>query len=174
MILIFLFVLLLLSCLPLICPASYHNTSTPSCPKSFSCSPDLAPFKYPFYNAHDNTDCGLIKVHCSNSNVSQIQLGNQSYEIISRLTPDSPSIWIHNKTFQKLVETNRCEALENNFTSPTPLLFSISIGFSMNVYKCRNHSSYAYFEQRNYNSYDRCKGHVRIDYKTKIIRTKIY
>ncbi|KAI3729440.1 hypothetical protein L6452_18098 [Arctium lappa] len=133
-----------------------------SCPESFSCSPSLAPFKYPFYNASDSTQCGLIKVHCSTtSNGNQIQLGDhQSYEITRRPLPGL-SVRVRNRTFEQLVKANRCEALDYNFTSPTPLLFSISIPFNMTVYKCTNHSNdaaHTFFDQHNYTRY-RCKDH---------------
>ncbi|KAI3729454.1 hypothetical protein L6452_18114 [Arctium lappa] len=135
-----------------------------SCQESFSCSPSLAPFKHPFYNASDSSQCGLIRVNCSTtSNLNQIQLGDhQSYEITRRPLPDL-SVLVRNRRFEQLVKANSCEALDYNFTSPTPLLFSISISFSMTVYKCTSHSNdsaHTFFEKHNYSSYDRCK-----DYK---------
>ncbi|KAJ9549413.1 hypothetical protein OSB04_021956 [Centaurea solstitialis] len=162
MILVLFFELVLVSCLPLICFATYHNTtSMPICHKSFSCNSDLAPFKYPFYNASESSECGLIKVHCNTttSNVTQIQLGNQSYQIKGRPSPGS-SVWVRNTRFEELVKANRCEALDYNFTSPTPLLFSISIQTFITLYKCTNHSNYAhtFFHQHNYTRYE-CKGH---------------
>ncbi|KVH88144.1 Concanavalin A-like lectin/glucanase, subgroup [Cynara cardunculus var. scolymus] len=163
MLIIFFFMSVLLSCLPLLLSsATYDNASTPICPESFSCSPILAPFKYPFYNASDSSQCGLIKVRCSTSNLSQIQLGNHSYSITRRPWPRS-FVFIKNKTFENLVDDKSCEALEYNFTSPTPLLFSISIFSNMTVYKCTNHSNYArsFFDRhklQNYSSY-KCKDH---------------
>ncbi|MFS8032822.1 hypothetical protein Hanom_Chr17g01562181 [Helianthus anomalus] len=48
----------------------------------------------------------------------------------------------------------------NNFTSPTPHLFSISIKPLMTIYKCPKDLDYvAKHDQPDYNSYNRCKDH---------------
>ncbi|KAI3714382.1 hypothetical protein L1987_72982 [Smallanthus sonchifolius] len=158
MILVITFVSVFLSCPPLLHSTAYVNTSKPICPESFSC-PDFGPFQFPFYNTTD-TRCGLIKVNCTSGNES-IQLGRQSYEMTGK---DSPGPWVNiqNSTFQKLVETNNCEALMYNFTSPTPHLFSISISPFMTLFKCPKDPDYSaqvdvYFNQTNYNSNNVCK-----------------
>ncbi|PWA49121.1 protein kinase domain-containing protein [Artemisia annua] len=138
------------------------NMSTLTCPESFSC-PRFAPFKYPFYNDIDE-GCGLIKVKC-NSKGGQIQIGEKKYEIFGRLDYTSSSVAILNTTFEKLVNDTSCEALMNNFTSPNPLLYSISIIPFLTLFKCAKNTSYAegthaYFNQPNYNSYNRCKDHM--------------
>ncbi|KAI3811942.1 hypothetical protein L1987_16640 [Smallanthus sonchifolius] len=154
MILIITFVSVFLSRPPLLHSATYANTSKPICPESFSC-PDFGPFKFPFYNTTD-TKCGLIKVNCTSGNES-IRLGGQSYKITGK---DSPGLWVNIQNSKKLVDTNNCEALMNNFTSPTPRLFSISITSLMALFKCPKDLDYAAkFDQSNYNSYNRCKDH---------------
>ncbi|KAI3714381.1 hypothetical protein L1987_72981 [Smallanthus sonchifolius] len=161
MILVITFVSVFLS---LLHSATYANTSKPICPESFSC-PDFGPFQFPFYNTTD-TRCRLIKVNCTSGNES-IQLGGQSYKIIGKYSHshrNNSVIIIRNSTFQKLIERNNCEALMYNFTSPTPHLFSISIKPLMTLFKCPKHPDYsaqvfAYFNQPNYNSYNRCKHH---------------
>ncbi|KAL7610745.1 hypothetical protein Lser_V15G11770 [Lactuca serriola] len=157
MTLFFFFSFVLLSCLPFLHSATNHNTSTSICPESFSC-PNLAPFKYPFYNATDR-QCGLIQVNC-NFHGGRIQLGRDSYEIRGRLGFDS-IVLIHNTTFERLVNKKDCKALMDNFTSPNPLLYSISIQPFITLYKCkknRNDSAEmkAYFHKSNYNTYNRC------------------
>ncbi|KAJ0667437.1 putative protein kinase RLK-Pelle-WAK-LRK10L-1 family [Helianthus annuus] len=153
MILVIAFVFVFLSCL---CSATYVNTSKPICPQSFSCQ-DFGPFNYPFYNTND-TRCGLIKVNCSSSNQS-IELGGHSYEITGK-DFRGPSVIIQNSTFQKLLETKNCEALMNNFTSPTPHLFSILTRPLMTIFKCPKDLDYvAKNGQPDYNSYNRCKHH---------------
>ncbi|KAJ0636386.1 putative LEAF RUST 10 DISEASE-RESISTANCE LOCUS RECEPTOR-LIKE PROTEIN KINASE-like 1.1/1.2/1.3/1.4 [Helianthus annuus] len=152
------FVFVFLSCPPLLCSATYDNTSKPICPKSFSC-PDFGPFMFPFYNTTD-TRCGLIKVNCTSSNQS-IQLGGHSYEIIAK-NPQSPSVKIQNTTFRNLVRTKSCKALVNNFTSPTPHLFSISIKANITLFKCTKDNDTktdVYFDHPSYNSYNLCKRH---------------
>ncbi|XP_042756138.1 rust resistance kinase Lr10 isoform X2 [Lactuca sativa] len=163
----------LLACVPFPHSATYHNTSTLICPESFSC-PNLAPFKYPFYKAADR-QCGLIQVNCT-SDGGIIHLGRGSYEIHGNFVSDS-SVWVVNKMFKTLVQKERCEALMYNFTSPTPLLYSISILPFITLYKCTNNSTYdaqteAYFHQLNYNSYNKCKDH-NFYYKYSISNTSI-
>ncbi|KAI3811949.1 hypothetical protein L1987_16647 [Smallanthus sonchifolius] len=126
-----------------------------------SSCPDLSPFQFPFYNTTD-TRCGLIKVNCTLGN-ERIQFGGQSYEITGKDYP-GPHVNIHNTTFQKLVEAKSCEALVNNFTSPTPQLFSISIRPHVTFFKCPKDSHYGakfdvYFNKPNYKSYNGCKDH---------------
>ncbi|PWA49974.1 concanavalin A-like lectin/glucanase domain, Rho-associated protein kinase 1/2 [Artemisia annua] len=110
----------------------------------------MVPFKYPFYNG-TNTQCGLIKVNCY-SNSAEIQIGNQSYRI-GKIDYES-SLAIYNHTFAELVNTTSCEALMNNFTSPEPLLYSISIAPFITLFKCAKNVTY--FDQPNYNSHNRC------------------
>ncbi|KAM0058587.1 putative protein kinase RLK-Pelle-WAK-LRK10L-1 family [Helianthus debilis subsp. tardiflorus] len=156
---------------PLLCSAAYANTSKPTCPESFSC-PDFGPFEFPFYNRND-TQCGLIKVNCISSNQS-IQLGGHSYEIIAK-NPKRPSVRIQNTTFRNLVRTKRCKALVNNFTSPTPHLFSISINPHMTLFKCTKDNdtkSDVYFDHPSYNSYNSCKRH-NFYYKYPISNTAV-
>ncbi|CAH1414084.1 unnamed protein product [Lactuca virosa] len=97
------------------------------CPESFSCpNPNFASFKYPFYNnATDNKQCGLIQVNCT-LNGGIIQLGGDSYEIVGKYVSESV-VSIRNLTFERLVNDSSCGALMDNFTSPIPLLYSISI-----------------------------------------------
>ncbi|KAL7610332.1 hypothetical protein Lser_V15G11780 [Lactuca serriola] len=168
MILVVFFASFLLSCLPFL-----HSISTTNCPESFSC-PNLAPFKYPFYKAADR-QCGLIQVNCT-SDGGIIHLGRGSYEIHGNFVSDS-SVWVVNKMFKTLVQKERCEALMYNFTSPTPLLYSISILPFITLYKCTNNSTYdaqteAYFHQLNYNSYNKCKDH-NFYYRYSISNTSI-
>ncbi|KAJ0844359.1 hypothetical protein HanRHA438_Chr15g0701541 [Helianthus annuus] len=117
MIIIFCFVSLILSCHS----ATTDNVSMNNCPESFGC-PALPPFKYPFYNVMD-TRCGLIKVNCT-SKGGEIQLGGGWYEIVNK-DEGHNTVIISNKTFEDLVKKNSCEALMNNFTSPSPSLFCI-------------------------------------------------
>ncbi|KAJ0455225.1 putative protein kinase RLK-Pelle-WAK-LRK10L-1 family [Helianthus annuus] len=140
------------------------NISWPICPESFSC-PGLIPFKYPFYNVTD-TRCGLIKVHCT-SKGGEIQFGGRPYEVFNKLDIDyHPSLlFIWSRTFEQLVKKNSCEALMNNFTSPSPspLLYSISLFYSqyspiITLFKCTKNVTY--FEQHNYKSYNSCKDHT--------------
>ncbi|KAJ0433624.1 hypothetical protein HanIR_Chr17g0872341 [Helianthus annuus] len=157
MILVITFVSVFLSCQPVLFSATYVvNTSKPICPQSFSCQ-DFGPFMFPFYNTTD-TRCGLIKADCTSSNHC-IQLGGHSYKITGK-DYLGPSVNIQNSTFQKLLETKNCEALMNNFTSPTPHLFSISIKPLMTIFKCPKDLDYgAKNDQPDYNSYNRCKDH---------------
>ncbi|KAJ0667449.1 putative LEAF RUST 10 DISEASE-RESISTANCE LOCUS RECEPTOR-LIKE PROTEIN KINASE-like 1.1/1.2/1.3/1.4 [Helianthus annuus] len=157
MIILFLFFMfVILSC----DSAKDHNISNPICPESFNCT-GLAQFKYPFYNVTD-TRCGLIKVNCTTKG-AVVELGGRSYEIINKFDSDS-SFVIRNRTFEELIEAKSCEAL-NNFTSPIPLLFSISIAPYITLFKCtKKNLSYtqqmdAYFKQPTYNSYNLCKDH---------------
>ncbi|XP_076887559.1 LEAF RUST 10 DISEASE-RESISTANCE LOCUS RECEPTOR-LIKE PROTEIN KINASE-like 2.5 [Bidens hawaiensis] len=152
------FVSIFLTFSPLLRSAKYGNTT---CPKSFSC-PDFGPFEFPFYKTND-AGCGLIKVNCTSGNES-IQIGGQSYEIAGKDYWLGPYVSIQNSTFQKLIENRSCEALLNNFTSPTPDLFSISIKPYMTLFKCLKHSRKgvkidSYFDQPNYNSYNLCRYH---------------
>ncbi|XP_022023188.1 LEAF RUST 10 DISEASE-RESISTANCE LOCUS RECEPTOR-LIKE PROTEIN KINASE-like 1.1 [Helianthus annuus] len=173
MILVITFVSIFLSCPTLLCSATYVNTSKPICPQRFSCQ-DFGPFSYPFYNTTD-TRCGLIKVDCTMGNET-IQFGGNSYVIVNKYF-GSPSVSIQNTTFQKLVDTKSCEALMNNFTSPTPHLFSISIAPLVTLFKCPKHPNYstdfdAYFDQPDYISYKRCKHH-NVYYKHPISTTPV-
>ncbi|KAK9064556.1 hypothetical protein SSX86_015938 [Deinandra increscens subsp. villosa] len=158
MIPVYFFVLFLLSCLPLLHSVNDKNISMPICPESFTC-PNLASFKYPFYNVTD-TQCGLIKVDCT-SKGAKIQLGGLSYDIIGKFDSDILHIW--NTTFEQLVSNKSCDALTHNLTppSPSPLLYSISIFPNINLFKCKKHltydeRTYAYIDPHSYNSYDRC------------------
>jgi hypothetical protein len=158
MILVFVFVSVFLSCLPVLHSATERNMTGPMCPESFSC-PNLALFQYPFYNVTDSS-CGLIKVDC-NSTGGNIQIGGNQYEIFAKFD-SSPSVAIGNTTFEKLVNNTSCEALMNNFTSPNPLVYSISINPFLTLFKCTKNTSYAegmnaYFNQPNYNSHNTCK-----------------
>ncbi|KAI7739981.1 hypothetical protein M8C21_004396 [Ambrosia artemisiifolia] len=173
MILIITFVSIFLSCPTFLCSAKYVYTSKPICLESFSC-PDFGPFKFPFYNTTD-TRCGLIKVNCTPGNES-IQFGGHSYEIMNKYF-GGPSVSIQNATLKTLIDTNSCEALVNNFTSPTPQLFSISITPLMTLFKCPKHHNHsteldAYFDQPNYNSYNKCKHH-NFYYKHPISTTSV-
>lgn len=160
MIIVLLVTFLILSFLPLLQAVTNDNISTPVCPESFTC-PNLAPFNfmYPFYNINaTNERCGLIKVNCTKKG-GEIQLGEgQSYEIVAKVD-SRRSIVIHNSTFEKLVKATSCEALMNNFTSPNPLLYSISITPFIALFKCKNNLSYTdfYFDQPGYKSYNKCK-----------------
>ncbi|KAM0058588.1 putative protein kinase RLK-Pelle-WAK-LRK10L-1 family [Helianthus debilis subsp. tardiflorus] len=172
MILVIAFVFVFLSGPPLLCSARNDNTSKPICPKSFSC-PDFGPFMFPFYNTTD-TQCGLIKVNCSWSNQS-IQLGGHSYYITGKDWPAGSSVNIQNTTFLKLIETRNCEALMNNFTSPTPHLFSISINPHITLFKCTKDDDTktdVYFDHPSYNSYNSCKRH-NFYYKYPISNTAV-
>uniref|UniRef100_A0A251S7W1 Putative concanavalin A-like lectin/glucanase domain, Serine/threonine-protein kinase, Ulk1/Ulk2 n=1 Tax=Helianthus annuus TaxID=4232 RepID=A0A251S7W1_HELAN len=142
----------------------YHQRYQLTEKKSFSC-PGLIPFKYPFYNVTD-TRCGLIKVHCT-SKGGEIQFGGRPYEVFNKLDIDyHPSLlFIWSRTFEQLVKKNSCEALMNNFTSPSPspLLYSISLFYSqyspiITLFKCTKNVTY--FEQHNYKSYNSCKDHT--------------
>ncbi|KAJ0433631.1 putative protein kinase RLK-Pelle-WAK-LRK10L-1 family [Helianthus annuus] len=161
MIIVLFFVSALLSSLPGLHSATYGNVSAPTCPSSFSC-PALAPFKYPFYNATD-TSCGLLKVNCTPKR-GEILIGGRPYVILEKFDSDS-SVLIYNRTFDELLTNNNtCEALMDNFTSPSPLLYSFSIEPFITLFKCPNNLGYAqqvhtYFNQRNYNSYNSCKHH---------------
>ncbi|KAL7610741.1 hypothetical protein Lser_V15G11774 [Lactuca serriola] len=161
MILIFILSSILLSCLSFIYSATDHNTSMSICPESFSC-PKLAPFKYPFYNATDDKQCGLIKVTCT-SNGGSIQLGEDSYKIGSQLGSE-PCVLVHNRNFEKLVNEKDCKALMYNFTSSNPLLYAIRIQPFITLYKCTNNSNNdaqteAYFHRSNYHRSNRCEGY---------------
>ncbi|GJU59696.1 leaf rust 10 disease-resistance locus receptor-like protein kinase-like 1.1 protein [Tanacetum coccineum] len=152
----FVFTFVILSCLP-----DLLHSAMSTCPKRFSCQD--TPFKYPFYNA-TNKGCGLIKVNCISNHTKEIQLGKHSYAILPKVDYAS-SVTIYNKTFEKLVNETSCEALMNNFTSPRPLLYSISINPFITLFKCRKKLNYstdetgAYFHQPNYYSYNSCKDH---------------
>ncbi|KAI7757302.1 hypothetical protein M8C21_031430 [Ambrosia artemisiifolia] len=165
MILVFFFMSVILSCLPLLHSATDENVSMPICPESFSCS-GLDAFKYPFYNVSD-TRCGLIKVNCTRKG-GEVLFGGRSYEIVNKFHSDHKSdfLVIKNRTFEQLVTNESCEALMNdfNFPSPNPLLYSISLFSPITLYKCTKHVSYAqqayaYFYQHSYNSFTRCKDH---------------
>ncbi|CAI9276019.1 unnamed protein product [Lactuca saligna] len=162
MIIVFFFAFLLLSCLPFLHSATNHNTSIPICPKSFTC-PNLEPFSYPFYNAND-TKCGLIKVNCT-SNGTNLEFSGDLYEVggnYRSYSQPSVLVLVHNKKFEKLVNDKKCEALEYNFTSPFPFLYSTKIEPLINVYKCTNNTNHAeemvaYFNPSTYNRYSKCK-----------------
>nr|GEV08316.1 serine-threonine/tyrosine-protein kinase catalytic domain-containing protein [Tanacetum cinerariifolium] len=124
-------------------------------------SPESKKHSYPFYNG-TNEWCGLIKVKC-NSTVGNILIGGQKYEIVGKFDSSS-SAAIRNTTFENLLNHSSCEALMHNFTSPKPLLYSISIIPFLNLFKCTKNTTYAegtnaYFNQPNYNSYNSCKDH---------------
>ncbi|KAL8228982.1 hypothetical protein R6Q57_013882 [Mikania cordata] len=167
MILIFFFVSLLLSCLPVLHFAAYTSISRPNCPESFYC-PGLTPFKYPFFNVTDR--CGLIKINCT-SKGGEIQLGGQSYEITWKL--DTHNTWsdtlliIHNTTLDQLVNNKSCEALMNDLIpeSPHPLLYSISVGTFITLFKCTNNlfssrQTDAYFHTPDYKRYNTCNDYI--------------
>lgn len=162
MILVFFFASVLFSSIPFLHSATDHNASMPTCSESFSCpNPKLAPFKYPFYNGTNTDHCGLINVQCTPDG-GKIQLGGKSYEITDKFVSDS-SLIIRNRTFERLVNASSCEALMDNFTSPTPLLYSISIAPFITLYKCGTTPKYAtqmdaYFPPSNHNN-TRCKDH---------------
>ncbi|KAJ0692899.1 putative glycerophosphodiester phosphodiesterase, protein kinase RLK-Pelle-LRK10L-2 family [Helianthus annuus] len=159
MILVFFFLSVILSCLPLTHSAVDRNISGPICPENFSC-PGLVPFKYPFYNVTD-TRCGLIKVNCTSTG-GEIQFGGRPYEVIRKFDIDyhSSILFLLNNTFEKLVKNNSCEALTNNIISrsPSPLLYSISLYSPITLFKCTNNVTY--FEQHNYKSYKTCEDHT--------------
>nr|XP_043616793.1 LEAF RUST 10 DISEASE-RESISTANCE LOCUS RECEPTOR-LIKE PROTEIN KINASE-like 2.5 isoform X2 [Erigeron canadensis] len=152
MIIMFFFMYFVVSCLP---PLHFAISN---CPEFFVC-PNHPPFRYPFYNA-SNTECGLIEVDCTTSG-GEIQLGGQSHVILSKL--DSNSLIIRNSTFENLVKEEHCEALMDNFTSPSPLLFSLSIiSPNITLFKCKKNLSYtrvtdSYFEMSNFSHYNKCK-----------------
>ncbi|KAJ0692886.1 putative protein kinase RLK-Pelle-WAK-LRK10L-1 family [Helianthus annuus] len=166
MILVFFFMSLILSCLPLIHSATDRNISRPICPESFSC-PGLVPFKYPFYNVTD-TRCGLIKVNCT-SKGGEVQFGGRWHEIVGRnfdFDHNPNHIFIHNRTFEDLVKSNSCEALMSTFTfpSPSPLLYSISVFPNIALFKCTKtlnsvNQTDADFDPHYYKSYNRCNDH---------------
>ncbi|CAH1414081.1 unnamed protein product [Lactuca virosa] len=160
MISIFFLASIVLSFLQFIHSATEHNTSMSTCPESFSC-PNLAQFKYPFYN-DSNTQCGLIQVNCTLKG-GEIEIGRDSYQIVGKYVSDEALVLIRNSTFERLVNDSSCEALMDNFTSPSPLLYSISIAPFITLYKCRNHPNYdteinSIFDQSNYNK-ERCEDH---------------
>ncbi|KAI3717487.1 hypothetical protein L1987_69132 [Smallanthus sonchifolius] len=155
MILIF-FASVILYLLPPLHCATYDNISMPICPDTFSCLA-FGPFNYPFYEA-TNKGCGLIAVNCS-LNHEKIQLGEQSYEIAVMLDA-GPLVLIHNRTFQNLLVSESCEALMDNFTSPTPYLYSISILPLVTIFRCANDPEIQdYFNKPDYSSYNRCTTH---------------
>ncbi|KAJ0692888.1 putative protein kinase RLK-Pelle-WAK-LRK10L-1 family [Helianthus annuus] len=161
MLLVFFFVSIVISCLPLLHSATDQNHSIPICPESFKC-PALTPFKYPFYNVKDTRDtrCGLIKVNCT-SEGGEIHFEGRSYNIFSKLDIDhySSLLFLGSGTLEQLVSNNSCEALMNNFTSPSPspLLYSVSITSFITLFKCTKNLTY--FAERDYKSYNRCKDH---------------
>ncbi|XP_035839711.1 LEAF RUST 10 DISEASE-RESISTANCE LOCUS RECEPTOR-LIKE PROTEIN KINASE-like 1.1 isoform X2 [Helianthus annuus] len=158
MIIIFFFMSLILSCLPLSHSATDRNITTPICPESFSC-PALPLFKYPFYNVRD-TRCGLIKVSCTSTG-AEIQLRRRSYVILGNIYSHNISslLYIKSITLKQLLENKSCEALMDNFTSPSPspLLYSISIASFITLFKCTKNLTY--FEQHGYKSFNGCKDH---------------
>ncbi|KAL7610747.1 hypothetical protein Lser_V15G11772 [Lactuca serriola] len=167
----------LLSCLLYVHSTRDHNISMSICPESFSCpNPNFASFKYPFYNnATDDKQCGLIQVNCT-LNGGIIQLGRDSYEIIGKYVSESV-VSIRNLTFERLVNNSSCGALMDNFTSPSPLLYSISIVSFITLYKCTNNTNYtaqtdAYFGGSNYHRYNTCKNH-KFYYKYSISDTTV-
>ncbi|GJV31146.1 putative glycerophosphodiester phosphodiesterase [Tanacetum coccineum] len=102
-------------------------------------------------------------VNC-NSTGGNIIIGEQRYEIVIKFESSSSSVVIRNRTFGELVNKTSCEALIDNFTSPSPLLYSISINPFITLFKCTKNTTYAegtnaYFNQPNYNSYNSCKYH---------------
>ncbi|KAM0012233.1 putative protein kinase RLK-Pelle-WAK-LRK10L-1 family [Helianthus debilis subsp. tardiflorus] len=115
---------------------------------------------YPFYNVND-TRCGLIKVNCTLIG-AKIQFGGRPNEVLRKFDVDyhSSNLIFLNKTFEKLVKNNSCEALTNNIISPSPspLLYSISLYPNITVFKCTKNVTY--FEQHNYKSYNSCKDHT--------------
>ncbi|XP_076949540.1 uncharacterized protein LOC143622225 [Bidens hawaiensis] len=158
MILIF-FVFVILSRLPLFHSATPKGNSMPICPVNFTC-PALTTFKYPFYNGTD-TRCGLIKVKCT-AEGGEIQIGGMLYIILSKFDyhGNSSRLLLWNHIFDGVVKNKSCEALMNNFTtpSPRPLLYSISIVDSINLFKCQK-KNLTYFKKHKYNSYTGCKDH---------------
>ncbi|KVH96282.1 Protein kinase, catalytic domain-containing protein [Cynara cardunculus var. scolymus] len=155
MILVFLFVSTVLSCLPLICTATDDDTSMHSFPISGTL------LEYPFNNASD-AQRGLIQVDCS-LNHEDIQLGRHPYQIAGKHGNHSFFL-IPNRRFEELLEKNSSDALYFSFTSPTPLLFSISIRSFMTLFKCTKDPKDAeqidaYFIKHGYNSHKSCKDH---------------
>ncbi|KAD7478823.1 hypothetical protein E3N88_01959 [Mikania micrantha] len=114
MIRVFIFMYVILSCLPHLHSATYTNISMPNCPETFNCA-GLTPFRYPFFNVTD-TRCGLIKVNCT-AKGGELQFGGRSYEIVNKSELHNNELFIHNVIFDNLVKHNSCEALMNNFTS---------------------------------------------------------
>ncbi|CAI9276025.1 unnamed protein product [Lactuca saligna] len=160
MISVFFLASIVLSSIQFIHSATKHHTSMSTCPESFSC-PNLAQFKYPFYN-DSNTQCGLIQVKCT-SKGGEIEIGRDSYQIFGKYVSDEPLVLIRNITFERLVNHSSCGALMDNFTSPSPLLYSISIAPFITLYKCRNHPNHdteinGYFNQSNYHK-SKCEDH---------------
>ncbi|KAK9064559.1 hypothetical protein SSX86_015941 [Deinandra increscens subsp. villosa] len=166
MIVAFFLVSVLLSCLSPVHSVIDGNISTHVCPESFSC-PELAPFKYPFYNVTD-THCGLIKVTCT-SKGGKILLGGRSYEIVGKYdyVQNSDLLLIRNQTFEELVNNRSCQALMDNLTptSPSPLLYSISLFSNITLFKCTKNLTSAqhkdaYFDPHDYKSYNTCKDYT--------------
>ncbi|KAD7478829.1 hypothetical protein E3N88_01965 [Mikania micrantha] len=160
MIRVFIFMYVILSCLPRLHSATNTNSSLPNCPETFNC-PGLTPFKYPFFNVTD-TRCGLIKVSYTTKG-GELQLGGRSYEIVRKSEHlKNVLVRIYNKTFDHLLKQHSCEVLMNDFTSssPSPLLYSISFPLNHNIFKCPQNQTYAYFSQHKYNSYNKCKDHT--------------
>ncbi|KAL8248517.1 hypothetical protein R6Q59_005385 [Mikania micrantha] len=158
MIRVFILMYVILSSLPHPHSATNTNSSKPNCPETFYC-PGLTPFRYPFFNVTDER-CGSIKVNCT-AKGGELQLGGRSYEIVENFEHHrNACITIYNKTFDHLVKHNRCEVLMNNFTSPSPLLYSISFHLNITIFKCPQNQTYAYFPQHKYNSYNKCKDHT--------------
>ncbi|KAD7478824.1 hypothetical protein E3N88_01960 [Mikania micrantha] len=159
MIRVFILMCVILSSLPHLHSATNTNSSKPNCPETFNC-PGLTPFRYPFFNVTD-TRCGLIKVNCTTKG-GELQLAGRSYEIVKTFEHDYKNefITIYNKTFDHLVKHNSCEVLMNKFTSPSPLLYSISFHLNITIFKCPQNQTYAYFPQHKYNSYNKCKDHT--------------
>ncbi|KAL4569362.1 hypothetical protein LXL04_024998 [Taraxacum kok-saghyz] len=160
MIIVFFLASVLLSCLPFLHSTTDLNTTMSTCPNGFTC-PKISPFEYPFYNTSDSR-CGLIKVNCSSSS-SKIKFGEESFEIVSKFMP-GPSVLIRNRTFETQVNDQSCDALMDNFTSPIPLLYSITIVPFITLYKCKTNGNddakmEAYFKQSDYNRYTRCRDH---------------
>ncbi|KAL4569363.1 hypothetical protein LXL04_024999 [Taraxacum kok-saghyz] len=174
MIIIFLFSFLFISCLPSLYSATdYTTTSMPICPKSFSC-PNSPPFNYPLYNATDS-HCGLIKVNCT-SNGTELEFREQLYEIGVNAGHDS-YILVRNIMFEKLVNDRKCDAFTYDFTSPSPLLYSVLIIPFAQFYKCTKAPKHvaimeAYFNQSTYNRYKGCRDH-NFYYKYNISDTTI-
>nr|XP_043607219.1 rust resistance kinase Lr10-like [Erigeron canadensis] len=162
MIIIFFFTCFVLSCLP-----HLLHSAMPTCPESFSCQ-SYSPFKYPFYNSN-NTECGLIEVNCT-PNGGKIQLGGQSHTILYKFDSNF-SFLIYNRTFENLVKEGNCKALTDNFTSPSPLLFSFSISPFITIFKCPKNLSDvqqttdAYFDKSNFSNHSQCKDHNYFYYK---------
>ncbi|XP_076902772.1 LEAF RUST 10 DISEASE-RESISTANCE LOCUS RECEPTOR-LIKE PROTEIN KINASE-like 1.1 [Bidens hawaiensis] len=154
MILVLFSVLIILACQPLLHSAISNNVSMPVCPESFSC-PTFSPFKYPFYNATDKR-CGLIKVKCTSIG-GEIQIAGWSFDIVRNLDFNQNSLLVWSLPFDQLVKNKSCDALVNSLTSPSPLLYSISITSSITLFKCTK--NVAYFGHLNYSSYKGCEDH---------------